>query len=230
MTSKIFIFSEFCFLITLQIPQNIFVQSRDIHHSTIKLTNEHKDDMIVFPGEKRRHVPPACKGSSYCENVDSYPEDIINRELRINESIKYLSSVDGVDIGQRLMPNDELSLCVADEQVIYPQSAENKDNEWKFIANQKNFKQGIRIEKCRTEGASCSVISGFAAGYETSCKQKFIFRELVSISENGSVGKDFFRFPASCCCFATLTGNVLTRMGIGQQSQIKSTTAPIKNR
>lgn len=35
------------------------------------------------------------------------------------------------------------------EQIIYPQSAENKDNEWKFIANQKNFKQGIRIEKCR---------------------------------------------------------------------------------
>lgn len=35
------------------------------------------------------------------------------------------------------------------EQIIFPQSAENKDNEWKFIANQKNFKQGIRIEKCR---------------------------------------------------------------------------------
>lgn len=83
----------------------------------------------------------------------------------------------------------------------------------------------------RAEGASCSVISGFAAGYETSCKQKFIFRELLSISENGSVAPDTFRFPASCCCFAVLTGNtLLTRMGIGQQSQITSTAAPIKNR
>ncbi|XP_043590930.1 protein spaetzle-like [Bombus pyrosoma] len=227
MTSKIFILTELCFLITLLMPQNIFVESRNIHR--IKLANQHKDDMIVFPGEKR-HVPPACEGSTYCENVDSYPEDIVNRALQINESLKYLSSVDGVDIGQRFMPNDELSLCVADEQVIYPQSAENKDNEWKFIVNQKNFQQGVRIEKCRTEGASCSVISGFAAGYETSCKQKFIFRELLSISENGSVAQDTFRFPVSCCCFATLTGNLLTRMGIEQQSQITSTTAPNKHR
>ncbi|XP_071857581.1 protein spaetzle 5 [Bombus fervidus] len=229
MTSKIIILAELCFLITLMMPQNIFMQPRDIHRSSIRLANRHRDDTIVFPGEKR-HVPPVCKGSTYCENVDSYPEDIINRALRINENIKYLSSVDGVDIGQRLMPNDELSLCVADEQIIYPQSAENKDNEWKFIANQKNFKQGIRIEKCRTEGASCSVISGLAAGYETSCKQKFIFRELLSISENGSVGPDIFRFPASCCCFATLTGNLLTRMGIGQQIQNTSIIAPFKNR
>lgn len=57
------------------------------------------DDTIIFPGEKR-HVPPACKGSTYCENVDSYPEDIVNRALRVNESIKYLSSVDGVSTMQ----------------------------------------------------------------------------------------------------------------------------------
>lgn len=34
------------------------------------------------------------------------------------------------------------------ERVIFPKSAMNKDNEWKYVANQENFKQGIRVEIC----------------------------------------------------------------------------------
>lgn len=79
------------------------------------------------------------------------------------------------DIVQRIDVTDDVPLCVSTvridykltfftnhegkdnvctyllfkEQVIYPQSAENKNNEWKYIANQDNFKQGIRVERCR---------------------------------------------------------------------------------
>lgn len=34
------------------------------------------------------------------------------------------------------------------EHLIFPQSGENKNNQWKFIVNQDNFKQGVHIEKC----------------------------------------------------------------------------------
>jgi len=32
------------------------------------------------------------------------------------------------------------------------------------------------------------------------CKQKFIYRELSAISEDGEIIRDYFRLPASCCC------------------------------
>lgn len=35
------------------------------------------------------------------------------------------------------------------ERVIFPKSAQNKDSEWKYIANQENFKQGVRVEICQ---------------------------------------------------------------------------------
>lgn len=67
----------------------------------------------------------------------------------------------------------------------------------------------------RTEGASCNVISEIAAGYKTVCKQKYIYRELASVLEDGSIVPDSFRFPSSCCCHAVFTGNPFTRMGEG---------------
>lgn len=181
--------------------------------------NRQSNDKIIFPGEgtvSRRNSVPVCKGSTYCETVDSYPEDVVNRALQKNDSIRYLAGIDVVDIGERIeSPDNTISLCVSTEQVIYPQSGENKNKEWKFIANQENFKQGVRVEKCRADGASCSVISEIAAGYKTVCKQKYIYRELASILEDGSIVPDSFRFPSSCCCHAVFTGNPYTRMGVG---------------
>ncbi|CAD1477313.1 unnamed protein product [Heterotrigona itama] len=199
------------------------------------------NDKIIFPdeGSVSRRVP-VCKGSTYCETVDSYPEDVVNRALQKNDSIRYLAGIDvvsmqyffqrlkkvsssltdfahfQVDIGERIETSDDtIPLCVSTEQVIYPQSGENKNKEWKFIANQENFKQGVRVEKCRTNGASCSVIGEIAAGYKTVCKQKYIYRELASVLEDGSIVPDSFRFPSSCCCHAFFTGNPFTRMGLG---------------
>lgn len=35
------------------------------------------------------------------------------------------------------------------ERVVFPKSAINKDSEWKYVANQENFKQGVRVEVCQ---------------------------------------------------------------------------------
>jgi len=49
--------------------------------------------------------------------------------------------------------------------------------------------------------AKCRIIDGvIAEGYITMCKQKFIYRELSAISEDGEIIRDYFRLPASCCC------------------------------
>ncbi|XP_071867706.1 protein spaetzle-like [Bombus fervidus] len=243
---------ELCFLITLM-TQNICARSyRYVGENTSNFENTDKsnitsrtnnnvanprrrdhsqgnilsDSKIVFPGEER-HVP-VCERSTYCETVDSYPEHIVNKALERNESIKYLASVDTLFNVEQRLDGMEMALCISDEQVIFPQSAENKLKEWKFIANQENFKQGIRIEKCRAESTSCNVIGEFAAGYKTICKQKFIFRELQSVSADGSIAPDTFRFPSSCCCHVTFTGSPFPRIDTGNQSQITTTIAPTR--
>lgn len=56
------------------------------------------DGKIVFPGEEIRLQVPSCKGTTYCETVDSYPEDLVNNAIRVNESLRYLAGVDVVGI------------------------------------------------------------------------------------------------------------------------------------
>ncbi|KAG8041257.1 hypothetical protein G9C98_002245, partial [Cotesia typhae] len=69
--------------------------------------------------------------------------------------------------------------------------------------------EGVRIEKCVNENTSCKLIEGFAEGYVTSCKQKFIYRQLAAIRTNGTVGPDWFSFPSSCCCHVKFIGHPL---------------------
>lgn len=53
------------------------------------------DAQIVFPDQKK---VPSCRGSTFCEKVDSYPEDVVNTAIQKNESIKYLATVDIVSL------------------------------------------------------------------------------------------------------------------------------------
>ncbi|OAD60601.1 Protein spaetzle [Eufriesea mexicana] len=165
------------------------------------------NDGIVFPGEIRQ--VPICKGSTYCEEVESYPENAVNEAIQRNGRVSV------VRINKNIIIMKLIMFYINNvEQVIFPQSAENKNNEWKFIANQENFKQGIRIEKCSKESSSCSVIGGLAEGYKTSCKQKYVYRELASILTDGTVVPDTFRFPSSCCCHVSFSGNPHSRIDV----------------
>lgn len=186
---------------------------------------------FVFP-EEIKVVPPACKNSTYCETVPSYPTDLVNRALRRNESIKYFEGVDVIDLApieERIGEMDEIPLCTSSEHVIFPQSAKNKDNEWKYVANQENFKQGVRVETCINENASCSSIGGLAEGYKTSCRQRYVYRQLASVMEDGTIVPDTFRLPSSCCCHVSFNGNAYTRMGVKIVDQ-KTQVTPVKTR
>ncbi|XP_076684837.1 protein spaetzle isoform X2 [Andrena cerasifolii] len=196
-------------------------------------TEMQSDGKIVFPGEinqKQNHHVPSCEGSTYCVTAENYPEDLVNNAIQRNENLKYLASVDIMpDIAQRIDAMDDVPLCVSTEQVIYPQSGETKDNQWKFIVNQDNFKQGIHVEKCVKEDVSCSTIGATAEGYTTSCKQKYVYRQLASVQANNTIVQDTFRFPSSCCCHVSFTESPHTRLGVNIKDQ-RSQVSPAKTR
>ncbi|XP_078039387.1 protein spaetzle isoform X2 [Augochlora pura] len=188
------------------------------------------DGKIVFP-DMISHVP-VCKGATYCEKVNNYPEHIVTEAIQRNGSLRYLASVDEMPaIEQRFNENDDVPLCVTTEQVIYPQTAENKDNQWKYIANQDNFKQGVRIEKCSKENTNCNVIAtdGPGLGYKATCKQKYVYRQLAAVLSDGTVVPDTFKFPSSCCCHLAFTGSPFPRMGSTTGGQ-RSDVTPAKSR
>ncbi|XP_071565881.1 uncharacterized protein [Temnothorax nylanderi] len=188
-------------------------------------TSMHRNlDEIVFPDGRiptmsSRTVVPAvtaaCRKSTFCENVADYPRQLVNAAIARNASLRFLESVDPMpDIEQRIDATDESSLCRSIEQVKYPQTAQNKENQWLFIVNQDDLKQGIRTEVCLNDGQECNMIDGFAEGYKTICKQKFIYRELAAVGNDGNIVKDQFRFPSSCCCHVKFIGDPTARLGL----------------
>ncbi|EZA51456.1 Protein spaetzle [Ooceraea biroi] len=181
-------------------------------------TSMQSDDNIIFPTD-RRFVPSptsVCENSTYCEEVSNYPRQLVNAAIARNASLRFLGSIDPLsDIEQRIDSADDSPLCRYREQMIYPQSAKNKENQWLFVVNQDNLKQGIRIEVCMNDGQECSMIQDFAEGYKTSCKQKYIYRELAAVGSDGNVIKDSFRFPSSCCCHVKFVGDPQLRLRFG---------------
>lgn len=177
---------------------------------------------IIFPDVKRRHkfTPrniKCAKGNTFCERVDDeYPSDCINDLLK-KDGVKFqqLFGSDVIlepNVTQRIDPFDENPMCPAVEKLIYPQTAKNKDNKWLFIVNHGNSVQGVKVETCIRE-STCMLTEGFPFGYTTMCKQKYILRKLVTLSEDGTTFKyDSFRLPSCCACF--VKSNPAARSGL----------------
>jgi len=206
--------------------RSLLINIADVRFSIAVLsmtTSMHRssDEKIIFPDGRISSMSPqmlspatACRKSTFCENVTDYPRQLVNAAIARNASLRFLESVDPMpDIEQRIDATDE-SICRFREQVVYPQTAQNKEKQWLFIVNQDDLKQGIRIEVCLNDGQECNMIEGFAEGYKTICKQKFIYRELAAVGNDGNIVKDQFRFPSSCCCHIKFIGDPAVRLGL----------------
>jgi hypothetical protein len=141
------------------------------------------------------------KKQTFCEYVPYYPEKFVNQALAKNSSLLHYAHEDVIAVVPR-SDTEEEPLCLSVERIIRPKTGLNLKDEWLFIlqSNESNFHQSVRIETCQEEDAKCRMIDGFAEGYVTTCKQKYIYRELSAISNDGEIVRDYFRFPASCCC------------------------------
>ncbi|CAB3365806.1 Hypothetical predicted protein [Cloeon dipterum] len=155
---------------------------------------------------------------------------------QLNIAFKFLIAknklqVSTISVSQRIDSSDETPICPSmvsrldkpvvldwnlnnicfQEHVAYPKLAQNKEDKWFFIINQPENVQGIRVEKCIKE-QPCTLSESLPIGYKTSCRQKYIYRKLVSINENGRPLTDSFRIPSCCSCHFRLT-SVANRFG-----------------
>lgn len=71
------------------------------------------------------------------------------------------------------------------------------------------------------------MIQDFAEGYKTTCKQKYVYRELAAVNSDGDVIKDSFRFPSSCCCHVRFIGDPQLRLGFGILNPIDNRTTTV---
>jgi hypothetical protein len=46
----------------------------------------------------------------------------------------------------------------------------------------------------------CSLSEAFPAGYTTACEQKYIYRRLLAVADQGNTVMDEFRLPSCCAC------------------------------
>ncbi|KZC10359.1 Protein spaetzle, partial [Dufourea novaeangliae] len=93
------------------------------------------------------------------------------------------------------------------ELIVFPKSGLTKRNKWMYIVNHKNLTQAVRIETCMEEDKPCRIIEGFAEGYVSKCRQKYIYRQLLAVFPDGSINHESFRFPVSCCCHVEFQGD-----------------------
>lgn len=96
-------------------------------------------------------------------------------------------------------PNDE-ALCEFSDEVIYPQSGVTHDDIPFFIVNTQQ-QQGVRVEKCRDPDLPCSSKISLPLGYKSVCRQNYVYRELISPSNDlTALEKRNFKFPSCCSC------------------------------
>uniref|UniRef100_A0A336MQL5 CSON002625 protein n=1 Tax=Culicoides sonorensis TaxID=179676 RepID=A0A336MQL5_CULSO len=177
--------------------------------------------------EGNRFVPRGCaNGNSVCTNTEDYPVEHINKVVEQNRA--RLTDFFGDDIVpqvvQRVDYPDEEPLCHSKEIVLYPTMGQTKDNKWAYIINNGNFSQGVRVEQCIGENRPCAMTDSFPYGYITECKQKYIYRHLLALDENGQTVKNLFRLPACCKCVirSRYGGNIYSRHGTISTDDTKS--------
>ncbi|XP_057330765.1 protein spaetzle-like isoform X2 [Microplitis mediator] len=156
---------------------------------------------------KTELLPPKCDGRKFCEQVPYYPNDIIKKELQLKSDLKLLETKDEpLTLKTRFNEIESDSLCNSVRKDVFPRVAVNKDGEWKYIINNDDFVQRVSVEICEDESTSCKFIDGFADGYESTCKQKYIYKKLAAISQDGIASPDWFEMPVSCCCHVQYFG------------------------
>ncbi|KAF7285465.1 spaetzle domain-containing protein [Rhynchophorus ferrugineus] len=195
------------------------------------LTNPPKKDLldndqeIIFPDDpelvnpvSRIDVFSKCSEDfPLCENAEAYPYNHLKTVLQQNLVYKDLFGADEVpEVANRIGEEDDVFVCRSITRTIFPKMGQNKNNKWKFIINQGDedgFVQGVRIEICRNLDGECDFPGYLPEGYKTSCRQKYVYRRLLSVNNDGNPIPDTFKIPSACCCAYKQNLDFLSRFG-----------------
>ncbi|CAD7091073.1 unnamed protein product [Hermetia illucens] len=175
----------------------------------LQMTTAAKAGDIMFPDQATLSAlgktTPKCKANGtevLCQGVENYPANELESLIK-SDATRYMELFGEdllIGLSTRFDHPGEESLCRNSERLVYPQSGLNKDEKWLFIVNHDKYKQGIRIEECLGAGEQCSLTESFPNNYKTECRQHYVYRQLLSLSPQGRIVKEQFRFPASCKC------------------------------
>lgn len=147
--------------------------------------------------------------STFCTNVRNYPEEkffeeIINKNFT-NLNIFFGKDITGPDdISQRMNSDFDSgyeNLCGTVSRVVKPKAGKDPDENYKIIVNTEKYIQAIHVEECINEGSACGVYRNLQLPntYNITCKQSYIVRSLVSVSD-GKLSPLPFKFPSCCKC------------------------------
>lgn len=97
-------------------------------------------------------------------------------------------------------PDDTINLCETYRRKIYPQMAMNVNSVWRFVINNPEFRQPVRVELCQKKSSKCQFGDSFPLGYSSSCTQKFTKIPLLSLNDDGDISTFEYEFPSHCQC------------------------------
>lgn len=104
-----------------------------------------------------------------------------------------------MDVSQRFGASNDVSLCDAKDEIIYPEAGTLVNGTWSLIVNTNGFKQGLRIEKCLNPDEPSLYAENFPLIYRAVCRQKYVYRLMIATDET-RISKEWFKFPACCSC------------------------------
>ncbi|XP_044756806.1 protein spaetzle-like isoform X2 [Coccinella septempunctata] len=206
--------------------------------NTSKEARNRTDQEVVFPEDydvlfdpipRINGIPKCSKGDTFCEDFEAYPRHHLRQVLSQKEGLREFFGKDeeAPFIVNRHGGLEESVnyLCPSVERTVFPKVGKNKNNKWKYIINQAEdgYIQGVRVETCRRRNAPCDIISDLPLGYITSCKQKYIYRRLLSVSDLGAPTPDTFQLPSACCCSYKRDMDFLARHGSQKLKAVTST-------
>ena len=102
-----------------------------------------------------RSLGCASSGRNYCEEPDTtnYPLELARHLLAKNPAVggKLFKQVfdnecSNINIATRFFSIEDEQLCRGRQKVIFPRTALNLNNEWRFVVNIDNFTQAVEIE------------------------------------------------------------------------------------
>lgn len=120
-------------------------------HRRMDIRFDYGDEEASFdPGEK---AVKCAKETTFCERIENYPTDEV--DLILQESSHQYKELFVTDITPNFISNrfdgeeeEEEPLCASRTKLIFPRAGLSVDNTWRFIVNQSNYTQGVRIDEC----------------------------------------------------------------------------------
>ncbi|XP_043276581.1 protein spaetzle-like [Venturia canescens] len=182
---------------------------------TLQMPESDRESMYPSPdSEETSNGPvPSCNSTTFCTDTPYYPTDLVDVLLSGDNHLKYLATIDeSVEPYRQDFTPDGEALCSSQEMVVMPRTALSVGGLWLYVVNYKNYVQAVRVEICTAEKRPCKVIDGFSDGWKTTCKQTYIYRQLVAITRDGSIAPQLFKLPSSCKCFIKYTGDPFMRL------------------